>query len=354
MEIYSLEPHELMKKMRSRIDSELVRFFEEQSETRLDDVCMDIRNRIREFTMNGGKRLRPMLVVMGHDLFAPHSDLIYRAAISIELTQSYLLIHDDIMDQSETRRGKPSLHAALREQIKSRVSDSSRISQNLAIVAGDLADSFAHQSLLESGMRPDILLKANVELSRIIEMTGYGQLIDIESTFNENFAQRDLLRLHLLKTAKYTIEGPLYMGAVLSGTSEDLKPLQYYGMLLGTAFQLHDDILGLYGNEQETGKSIKSDVNEGKKTLLMLKAMELCSDSQKKFIRDCLSSGNISDSDFHKLRELVRDCGSYEYSRNMMARMISKSKEYLSEVKGETRIKKFLEWFADYIVERKN
>lgn len=354
MEIYSLEPHELMKNMRSRIDSELVRFFEEQSETRLDDVCMDIRNRIREFTMNGGKRLRPMLVVMGHDLFAPHSDLIYRAAISIELTQSYLLIHDDIMDQSETRRGKPSLHAALREQIKSRVSDSSRISQNLAIVAGDLADSFAHQSLLESGMRPDILLKANVELSRIIEMTGYGQLIDIESTFNENFAQRDLLRLHLLKTAKYTIEGPLYMGAVLSGTSEDLKPLQYYGMLLGTAFQLHDDILGLYGNEQETGKSIKSDVNEGKKTLLMLKAMELCSDSQKKFIRDCLSSGNISDSDFHKLRELVRDCGSYEYSRNMMARMISKSKEYLSEVKGETRIKKFLEWFADYIVERKN
>ena len=354
MEIYSLEPHELMKKMRSRIDSELVRFFEEQSETRLDDVCMDIRNRIREFTMNGGKRLRPMLVVMGHDLFAPHSDLIYRAAISIELTQSYLLIHDDIMDQSETRRGKPSLHAALREQIKSRVSDSSRISQNLAIVAGDLADSFAHQSLLDSGMRPDILLKANVELSRIIEMTGYGQLIDIESTFNENFAQRDLLRLHLLKTAKYTIEGPLYMGAVLSGTSEDLKPLQYYGMLLGTAFQLHDDILGLYGNEQETGKSIKSDVNEGKKTLLMLKAMELCSDSQKKFIRDCLSSGNISDTDFHKLRELVRDCGSYEYSRNMMARMISKSKEYLSEVKGETRIKKFLEWFADYIVERKN
>ena len=354
MDIYSLEPHELMKSMRSRIEAELVRFFDEQSETRLDDVCMDVRHRIREFTMNGGKRLRPMLVVIGHDLFSGHSDLIYRAAISIELTQSYLLIHDDIMDQSETRRGKPSLHAAIREQLKARVPDSTRISQNLAIVAGDLADSYAHQSLLDSGMRPDLLLSANMELSRIIEMTGYGQLIDIDSAFNENFGQRDLLRLHILKTAKYTIEGPLHMGALLSGTSEDLKPLKYYGMLLGTAFQLHDDILGLYGNEMETGKSIKSDVNEGKKTLLMLKAMELCRDSQKKFIMDCLNSGNISDSDFHKLRELIKDCGSYDYSRNMMNKMITKSKQFLSDVKGEPRIKKFLEWFADYIVERKN
>ena len=354
MEIYSKEPHELMKTMRSRIDAELESFFIQRSETRLDDICMDILSRIREFTLNGGKRLRPMLVVIGHDLFAPHDEKIFKAAISIELTQSYLLIHDDIMDQSETRRGKPSLHAGLREDIRSRVEDSARISQNLSIVAGDLAESYAHQSLLSSGMNPEVLLKANMELSRIIEMTGYGQIIDIDSAFNEGFGQRDLLRLHILKTAKYTIEGPLCMGAYLSGTSADLKPLSYYGILLGTAFQLHDDILGLYGDEKQTGKSIKSDVNEGKKTLLMLKAMELCDEPDRSFIKRCLQSGEVSDSDFRKLQGIVRDCGSYDYSRKMMAMMIRKSKEYLSMITGEPRILSFLAWFADYIVARES
>lgn len=343
-----------MKEKKERIDKELAAFFQERERDSLDPVCKNVNEHIKAFTMNGGKRLRPLLVVLGHDLFAQPDEKVYRAAISMELTQTYLLIHDDIMDQSEIRRGKPSLHVSVRNQIKERFPDPERISENIAIVAGDLADSLAHQALLECGLTPENVLKANFELSKIIEMTGYGQLIDIDSAGNDQFSQPDLLRLHILKTARYTIEGPLVLGAMLSGTSEDVKPLSYYGTLLGTAFQLHDDILGLFGEEAETGKSIKSDVNEGKKTLLMLKAMELSGPLEREFISKCLSSGNVSDQDFNRLREIVKESGSYDYSRNMMEKMISKSKEYLSEVNGKPEIKEFLSWLAHYIIERKS
>ncbi len=343
-----------MKEMKERIDDELIRFFREREKESLDPVCRGVNQLIEEFTLNGGKRLRPMLVVLGHDLFAPHNQKVYRAAISMELTQTYLLIHDDIMDQSEIRRGKPSLHVSVRHQIGEKVSDPKRISENIAIVAGDLADSMAHQALLDCGLHAEEVLKANIELSKIIEMTGYGQLIDIDSASNDSFSQPDLLRLHILKTARYTIEGPLVLGAMLSGTKEDVKPLSYYGTLLGTAFQLHDDILGLFGEEAETGKSIKSDVNEGKKTLLMLKAMELSGPEDREFIRACLKSGDVSDDDFARLKEIVRESGSYEYSRNMMQKMIEKSKDYLSQVNGNQEIKEFLSWLAHYIIERKS
>ncbi len=343
-----------MKDLKGRIDMELEQFFREREKDSLDPVCRNVNGHIKAFTMNGGKRLRPMLIVLGHDFFAPHDEKVFRAAISMELTQTYLLIHDDIMDQSEVRRGKPSLHVAVKNQMPEHITDTKRISENIAIVAGDLADSLAHQALLECGMNPSDVLKANIALSRIIEMTGYGQLIDIHSATNDTFGQRDLLRLHILKTAKYTIEGPLILGAMLSGTKEDIRPLSYYGILLGTAFQLHDDILGLFGDEAETGKSIKSDVNEGKKTLLMLKAMEYSGAEDREFIKKCLSSGNISDDDFYKLRKIVQDSGSFDYSRRMMEAMIEKSKEYLSQVNGNGEIKEFLKWLAHYIIERKS
>ena len=340
------------RSMRDRVDTELKAYFDSMDGMKSDPVCVTVTSMIKDFTMNGGKRIRPILVVLGHDLFAPHDERVYRAAISIELTQTYLLIHDDIMDQSETRRGKPSLHAAARVQVTGIVSDPRRISENIAIVAGDLADSYAHQALLGCGLPPNETMAANMELSRIIEMTGYGQLIDISSSYNPDFSQKDLLRLHMLKTAKYTIEGPLRMGALLSGTAQNILPLSYYGTLLGTAFQLHDDILGLFGDEKKTGKSIKSDVNEGKKTLLILKAIERSGSEDADFIRKCIGSGNVSDQDFEKLRKIVMDTGSYEYSRNLMTKLIQKSKEYLAQVQGNAEIKEFLAWFAHYIIDR--
>jgi len=343
-----------MLRTKEKIDLQLEDFFRNKMSSNWDSLTSTVVETIRDFTLRGGKRLRPILMVLGHNLFADENDKIVKASISMELTQTYLLIHDDIMDQSDLRRGMPSFHVDIRNRLNLTHDDAQRLSENLAIVAGDLADSYSHQALFDAGFGSEETLKASVELSRIIETTGYGQLLDVYSSIHDSFVQNDLMRLHLWKTAKYTIEGPLVLGALLSGTKKDFSYLSHYGYLLGVAFQLHDDILGLFGEEKQTGKSIKGDVNEGKKTLLMIKAMERSGDSEREFIRKCLASGNVSDNDFRRLQELVKSTGSLDYSRDVMRKLVSRSKDYVRKMDGNSEIKGFLEWFADYIIQRQN
>ncbi len=343
-----------MTRTKEKIDLQLEDFFNRKMSSNWDSLTSTVVETIRDFTMRGGKRLRPMLMVLGHNLFAKENEKIFAASISMELTQTYLLIHDDIMDQSELRRGMPSFHIDIKNRLNLNHADAQRLSENLAIVAGDLADSYSHQALFDAGFGSDETLRASVELSKIIETTGYGQLLDVYSSIHDSFVQNDLMRLHLWKTAKYTIEGPLLLGAILSGTGKDYSYLSHYGFLLGVAFQLHDDILGLFGVEKQTGKSIKGDVNEGKKTLLMIKAMEKSGKKDREFIKKCLSSGNVSDNDFRKLQDLVVSTGSLDYSKEIMGKLVSKSKEYISRIDGNSEIKEFLVWFADYIIQREN
>lgn len=344
----------LMLEKRKLIENSLSEFFDSKLREISDPFIHDIVTKIRGFTLNGGKRVRPILVQMGHDLYNRNKDGVVKASASIEILQTYLLIHDDIIDQSDFRRGKPSFHRQVEFTIKDRTPDARRIAENLAIVAGDLAESYAHQVILESGVPFKQAYLASLELSNIIEKTGYGQLIDVESPFREDFNEESLMQLHLWKTAKYTVQGPLKMGAILSGTESDFTDLLEYGDALGIAFQLHDDIIGLFGDESVTGKPVKSDVNEGKKTLLMLKAIQESSGDQAAFIKDCLKSGNVSDEDFAKLKDIVVNTGSLDYSSRMAADMVRKAKEHLRLIRGDSDVKNFLEWFADYLVSRKN
>lgn len=343
-----------MNDIKLKIDKELDSYFEAKIAENSDPLSVKIIEMIRDFTTNGGKRVRPLLIIMGHDLFKKSDEKVLKASISIELTQTYLLIHDDIMDQSDVRRGKPSFHVETENRMLKGVPGSKRIAENLAIIAGDLAESYSHEILFSSGIGDKELLNASDELAKIVETTGYGQILDIYSAISEDFSQSDLMRLHMWKTAKYTIEGPLMMGAKLSGKTEGLENLSQFGYLLGVAFQLHDDVLGLFGNEKVTGKSIKNDVNEGKKTLLMLKAIENSPPEDAEFVRKCLASGNVSDDDFEKLRKIVKDSGSYDYSIETMKKMIEQCKEYLASIDGNSEVKDFLLWFSDYIISREH
>jgi len=344
----------IMLEKRKIIEDSLSEFFRGKMKGISDPFILDLVSKIRDFTLNGGKRVRPILVQMGHDLYSSEEKGVVMASASIEILQTYLLIHDDIIDQSDYRRGKPSYHKQVEASLSGRTKEAKRIAENLAIVAGDLAESYAHQAILESGVPFRQAYLASLELSNIIEKTGYGQLIDIESSFNDSFNEENLMTLHLWKTAKYTVEGPLKMGAILSGTEEDISELLAFGDSLGVAFQLQDDIIGLFGEEAVTGKSVKSDVNEGKKTLLMLKAIERSPVADAKFIRECLKSGNVSDSDFERIRNIVISTGSLDYSKEMTSKLVRDARDHLQKIRGNPEVKNFLDWFADYLVNRKN
>ncbi len=352
MQFESGKPEEIVSYYRRMIDDEIIKYFNEKLSEVNDDLSKNAIDLIRDFTVNGGKRLRPIFMILGHNLFSGSNERIFRASISIELAQSYLIIHDDVIDRSDVRRGGPAMHVAIRNRLLDGTEKSSTMGEGLAIVAGDLAEAYAHESLLTSGFGNSEIIRADLELTKTIETTGYGQFLDIMSTVMDSFCTNDLMRLHLWKTAKYTLEGPLSMGAILSGTRSDIFPLRSYGRLLGIAFQLKDDILGLFGDEKVIGKSVFSDVNEGKKTLLMLKAIEFSNNSDRKFIAESLKSGNISRTDFERLKRIVMDSGSYDYSVMLMNRLVRGARAYLDQVDGDSTAKSVLNWLSDYLINR--
>ncbi|GGM69031.1 putative polyprenyl synthetase [Thermogymnomonas acidicola] len=339
-----------LAEMKGQIDRSLSEFFQEKLSSVHDALTARVVGMIRDFTLNGGKRLRPIISILGHNIFEHEDGRMLKASLALELAQSYLLIHDDIMDESDMRRGRPTVHVEA-GNIYASNPRRQKLGENIGIVAGDLAECYAHEVLMGSGFPPERLVRAGAELSSIIETTGYGQVLDIHSSHMEEFCQSDLMRLHLWKTSRYTVQGPLSFGSLLAGRDMD-RNLSYYGYLAGVAFQLHDDILGLFGNQEVTGKPVRSDVVEGKKTLLILKAMEMSGESERKFIQSVLGNPGVTDDDLMRLRDIVVDSGSYQYSLDMMERLVSRAKEYLSRVPGDESAKDFLSWLADFMVRR--
>lgn len=338
--------------LREKINEKLEDYFKFKLDECDDDTIRDIIIKLREFTMNGGKRVRPILMIMGYGLFSQIDDKIINASISIEMAQSFLLIHDDIMDQSDMRRGKPSFHRAVENSLNH--GSVERIAENIAISAGDLIDTFSHEALLRSGFPVNDLLEADFEFSKIIEDTGKGQILDIYSALEDVYSEERLLRLHFLKTARYTIQGPLLMGALLSGNKQYLDEIREFGRNAGIAFQLYDDLLGLFGEEEKTGKSIKSDVNEGKKTLLMIRAFQNSGNDTRKFIDRCLNDGDITDSDFKKLREVVIESGSLDYTKKKIDEYNSNARASLKKIGGSREIIDMLDFLLEYLIKREN
>ncbi|MHB8361255.1 MAG: polyprenyl synthetase family protein [Thermoplasmataceae archaeon] len=348
-----IDPEEFISKARMNINEELRNFFIKRKNEISDPNIKKLIGQIADYTIQGGKRIRPILVVCGHDLFHKPDPEVYKAAISLELTQSFFLIHDDIMDQSDLRRGMPSLHKVLERDFEG-MREARRMGENIAIVAGDIAMTYAYESLNETNFDDRIKNKAMKELISITKITGYGEGIDMLTTAGVQLKMSDLIRLHLWKTAKYTLEGPLLLGASLADYTGSTADISAYGCLTGLAFQLHDDIIGLFGKEEEIGKPIKSDVNEGKQTLLMIKAMEMASMENSDFIREILKKGNVTDNEFERIKKIVEQSGSYDYSRKLIGKFIASGKDYANKIKGNNDTKKFLLWLADYLVTRKN
>lgn len=225
---------------------------------------------VRELTERGGKRLRAALVLLGYRVVAGDVDPVAAlpAAAAMELLQTYFLVHDDWMDDDPVRRGGPSVHVALRDTYGSR-----RVGDAGAILAGDYAVSLAQQVLLRSPVGAAERLAAATEFAALQRDVVLGQCLDVlvSEAGDRPGALTDLMqRTHLLKTAAYTTTGPLLIGAALAGgRGSQLDALRAFGDPLGVAFQLRDDWLGTFGDPALTGKSIDSDLREGKKTAVL-------------------------------------------------------------------------------------
>ncbi len=211
---------------------------------------------IEALTMRGGKRLRPAVLYAAYRAVRPDGGLgdVVDACAGLELLQSYLLIHDDWMDDDDERRGGPSVHAALRDRFAPHLANS------LAILAGNLACAWSWRlfGADHPGVRAQVL--------RMHEEVLIGQQLDLMGV-------EDVSRMHQLKTGSYTLRGPMALGAVLGGAdAATLAALEAFATPLGEAFQLRDDLLGTFGDPRDTGKPAGNDLRAGKRTALVLAA----------------------------------------------------------------------------------
>ena len=307
----------------------------------------EIRNLIEnviEYNLRGGKRIRPVTIIFAYKSFEDKDDdRIIDAAISLELMQAFLLIHDDIMDKSDLRRGGETIHKIYEKKY------GKDFGVSMAILAGDLLCSYTYDCITESNF--DNLQKVNAikYLSWIINREVYGQTIDIIPGF-ENLSEKDIWKIYELKTATYTMQGPIYLGCVLANAPiEKIKKLQEYAHNLGIAFQIQDDLNGIFCSIDKLGKPNNCDINEGKKTLIIVKTLELCNKEDKEFLLNNYGKQNIDQESIEKIGKIIKNCGAYDYCLNKFKELVEIAKNSLKDVELNTEGKNNLIEMADYI-----
>ncbi len=235
------------------------------------------------------------------------------AATSLEFLQACALIHDDVMDGSDTRRGLPAVHQRFAGHHRDAAwfGDSSGFGVGAAILLGDLCLSWADQILFTCGLPADAVRRAKPVYDEMRTELMAGQYLDLLEQARGGGSTERAMKVVNYKSAKYTIERPLHLGAALAGADEAVtRAYSDYGLPLGEAFQLRDDVLGVFGDPKETGKPAGDDLREGKRTVLIAKALEQASASQADFINEHLGDQALDAENIASLRSIIQETGA--------------------------------------------
>ncbi|MBU4332579.1 polyprenyl synthetase family protein [Patescibacteria group bacterium] len=343
---------EQLKKYKTKVEQKLAGFFDKKiADTK--GFNKEILKHLKEFTLRGkSKRIRAFLIFTGYEAFGGGNQKeIVKASMSIELIHSFFLIHDDIIDQDELRRGKPTFHKGF-EKYKDK-----HFGESIAIIAGDIAHTLAIESFLSTNFSLGKKLKVLQKINQMILDSCEGENLDILLPVQKKqSSQKDILRVYEYKTAKYTFEAPLHIGALLAGaTDKDLKALSDYSIPLGIAFQIQDDILGVFGDEREIGKPVGSDIREGKKTLLVWKALQSANQTQKKKLSQIFNQEKISKKEVNEIRQIMIDSGALGWTQDNAKKLGYGAQKQISSLSRiNPKAKKVLLELIDYIINRTN
>ena len=284
--------------------------------------------------LSGGKRLRAAFCYWGYiGAGGKDSKELICAETALELLQACALVHDDVMDASDTRRGKPSIHKkfeTMHEESKW-LGDKKQFGSGGAILLGDLLLSWADEMLMNSGLPAHDLFRGKkiYDLMRTELMA--GQYLDIFEQARGGGSIENALNVIRYKSAKYTIERPLHLGGALATDNKQiLQTYTNYGLPLGEAFQLRDDVLGVFGDPSETGKPAGDDLREGKRTVLIEMTYQKANDSQKSELNKYFGK-DLDDQGVATLREVVTATGALSEVESMISNLLNQSQQALTE-----------------------
>ncbi len=344
----------MKSKLKAKINSQLKRFVEQALNSRkLGEINPVISRSIKEFVLRDGKRIRPLFFLLAYQTYAKKKALpvsIIRASLAFELLHGFLLVHDDIIDNSKTRRGKPTMHKVLQQSLK----QSEATGKDLSIVIGDIIYAMSIEAFISTKAPQKIQLQAlRVFLSSTI-LTGAGEFIDVLNGFTPitGIRLKNIRLNYLLKTAEYTFKSPLACGCILAGASyTEIAKVSRLGEFLGEAFQIQDDLLGLFAKSRKIGKSVLSDMIEAKKTFPIFLAYKKGSAKDRSFINKCLGNKDLKFRDLEKIRRIIINTGAHKATKNEILKLLRKSKEIVQSLKLNKAQRKLFEDFMFSFIE---
>lgn len=301
--------------VRLNVDAVLAGFLDVKQKNAPGPELPALITTLRRFLV-GGKRLRPLLCVAGWYAGGGKGDAtgVIRAAAGLELFQAFALVHDDVMDASDLRRGRPSAHRELAATYAVGGGVQARAEAHgvgAAILLGDLALVWSDELLHSADSRADRVMRVLELVDAMRSEVVYGQYLDLLSAGRLSGDIEAALRVVRYKTAKYTVERPLHIGAALADAEPAvLEACTAFALPLGEAFQLRDDLLGVYGDSAETGKPVTDDIREGKATVLMALAVRRACEADLKLLRTMMGNPDVTAEDVDRLRVILDATGA--------------------------------------------
>ena len=282
---------------------------------------------LRDLVLAGGKRLRPAFCHWAYVGAGgcPDDRAVVDAGAALELLHTFALVHDDVMDGSSTRRGTDTIHVQFEAHhaLAGLRGEGRRFGEGVAILVGDL--SFVYADQLLAGAPP----AAHAVFTELRIEVNVGQYLDLVGSARGGVDEQSARRISRFKSGKYTVERPLHLGAALAGRLDDLAaPLSAFGLPVGEAFQLRDDLLGVFGDGAVTGKPVGEDLREGKPTLLYATAVELASPADAAVLAR-YGTPDLDDDDVAALQDVLVGCGAVDAVERGIDRLVAEAVEGL-------------------------
>ena len=313
--------------LRERVEYALQTFLARQRTllVDIDPVLGPVADTISAFVMGGGKRLRPAFAYWGfRGAGGLDSDEAMAAFAALEFVQASALMHDDVMDASATRRGEPAVHrrfAAL-HTTQTWLGDAAAFGDGAAILLGDLCLAWSDELLRCSGLEVAALLRARPVFDLMRTEVIAGQYLDLHAQASADTSLQRASIVARYKSAKYTVERPLLLGAAIADSAEPIRrAYSGYGLPVGEAFQLRDDVLGVFGDPVVTGKPAGDDLREGKRTYLIAAAFEVADTETAKALTSGLGDPLLDPDGVARLREIIVETGALDRTERRIAQL---------------------------------
>ncbi len=344
--------------LRARVDKALAAFLSGQRArlTGIDPALAAVAEALEDFVLGGGKRLRPAFAYWGYrGAGGADTDQIVAAVSALELVQASALIHDDLMDRSDTRRGEPSVHRRFeaRHTEAGWRGGSAAFGDSAAVLLGDLALVWSDELLHTSGVGAAELTRGRPIFDEMRTEVTVGQYLDVLTQATADTSLERAGKVARFKSAKYTVERPLLLGAAIAGAPADLhEAYSGFGLPLGEAFQLRDDILGVFGDPERTGKPAGDDLREGKRTYLVAAAFAGLDEAGRAELDAGLGDQGLDDRRVTRLRTLIRDSGALTATERRIDELMAASLTALAAAPIDDEARGVLHRLADAATRR--